>query len=199
MTLKLLALAMLLPLAGCSLTAAPLVDVKQAQDLTDPDTDGVVNAREKCPETLLGSLVDNYGCPNTMTGQGFEELHVLFEHDKSVVRPEYLPSIEKTAQFLMDNPDQSLVIEGHASSPGSDAYNIALTQRRNAAVKKVLVEQYGVPADKIETVAYGERTPAIGREDDQAYAVNRRVVGMLKNATQGVEKKWNVYSVEQTF
>lgn len=199
MTLKTLLLVMLLPLAGCSLTAEPMAPANQAHDLTDPDSDGVINAREKCPETQLGSLVDNYGCPNMVAGEGFQELHVLFEHDKSVVRPEYMPSIEKTAKFLMDNPDQVLLIEGHASSPGSDAYNIALTERRANAVKKVLVEQYGVPAERLEIVPYGERQPAIAKEDAQAYAANRRVVGMLKKATEGVEMKWNVYSVEQTF
>lgn len=188
---------LLLPLAGCTLTAPQLTETKQLNDLTDPDSDGVINAREQCADTKLGSLVNNYGCPNTVPGGQYDQLHVLFEHDKSVIRPEYMANIKDTADFMLTHPDLKLVVEGHASSPGTDQYNLALAQRRANVVKKVMVEKYGVPADRIEAKTYGERSPAVGKEDSQAYTVNRRAVGTLMSSQMDTEMKWNVYSVEK--
>lgn len=188
-----------LMLGGCSLTADPTMTVKQANDLTDPDTDGVINAREQCPQTQLGSLVNNYGCPSTAAQQQLQDLYVLFEHDKSEVRPEFMDSIQQTAQFMLNNPDQMLTIEGHASTPGTDDYNVALSQRRADAVKQIMVEEFGVPAERIVARPYGEANPSISKEDEQAYTANRRAVGTLHTSTHETVAKWNVYSVENGY
>lgn len=57
-------------------------------------------------------------------------------------------------KYLESKPDARLTLEGHADHRGTPAFNQALTERRVARVKSVLVEQ-GVPEADIETKAFG--------------------------------------------
>ncbi|HZV60492.1 MAG TPA: OmpA family protein, partial [Candidatus Eremiobacteraceae bacterium] len=57
-------------------------------------------------------------------------------------------------QYLTYRPEAHLILEGHADIRGTAAYNQALSERRVARTRSYLVEQ-GVPADHIETKAFG--------------------------------------------
>jgi outer membrane protein OmpA-like peptidoglycan-associated protein/opacity protein-like surface antigen len=57
-------------------------------------------------------------------------------------------------QYLTYRPDAHLVLEGHADARGPKEYNIKLSERRVERTKSYLVE-HGVPADHIETKAFG--------------------------------------------
>jgi outer membrane protein OmpA-like peptidoglycan-associated protein len=57
-------------------------------------------------------------------------------------------------QYLTYRPDAHLTLEGHADIRGTAAYNQALSERRVARTRSYLVEQ-GVPAERIETKAFG--------------------------------------------
>ena len=56
--------------------------------------------------------------------------------------------------YLANAPDAHLILSGHADRRGADDYNMALSERRVELAKNFLTEQ-GVPADNIETKAYG--------------------------------------------
>jgi outer membrane protein OmpA-like peptidoglycan-associated protein len=58
--------------------------------------------------------------------------------------------------YVQARPDAHLVLEGHADTRGSDAFNQALSERRVARLKRFLVEQ-GIPEADIETKAYGKQ------------------------------------------
>ena len=58
-------------------------------------------------------------------------------------------------QYMALQPDAKLILGGHADERGTEGYNQALSERRAVLVKRYLVE-HGVPADKIETRAYGK-------------------------------------------
>ena len=75
--------------------------------------------------------------------------------------------------MLRDAPSISLRIEGHADERGSDEYNLALSNRRSATAKRFLVS-LGIPADRLETVGYGEEQPLDQEESEAAWARNRR-------------------------
>lgn len=185
---------------GCaSLEAQPPLVANQVADLKDQDSDGVINARDNCPNTPLGSVVDNDGCPTQSEQDNIQDLHVLFEHDKSVIRPEYMAGIEKTANFMKSNSGLTLVLEGHASQVGSDEHNQALSQRRAAAVKEVMIKQYGIEASRVILKPFAASHPAIEGHNQQADAVNRRVVGSLLATSSELVKKWTIFSVEQGF
>ena len=56
-------------LSGCAGNNIVKVEpsVKQLHDLNDLDRDGVIEAREKCANTVLGATIDNYGCGKVST------------------------------------------------------------------------------------------------------------------------------------
>jgi outer membrane protein OmpA-like peptidoglycan-associated protein len=61
-------------------------------------------------------------------------------------------------KYLEYDPDAKLSIEAHADVRGSRTFNQDLTERRVERAKQFLVDQ-GIPADKIETAAYGKDRP----------------------------------------
>jgi peptidoglycan-associated lipoprotein len=67
-----------------------------------------------------------------------------------------------------------IVLEGHADERGTEEYNLQLSNRRAAAVKKYLAD-LGVSNGKLDTVGYGENKPAVDGHDEAAWTANRRV------------------------
>jgi peptidoglycan-associated lipoprotein len=67
-----------------------------------------------------------------------------------------------------------LTLAGHADERGTEEYNLQLSNRRAAAVKRYLVD-LGVPANRMETVGYGENRPVANGQDEASWAQNRRV------------------------
>lgn len=106
-------------------------------------------------------------------------LNVEFEFDKAVVRAIYGDELETIASAMQEHDDILLVLEGHTDSRGSDAYNQDLSDRRAAAVKAKLVEDYGIPLGRISTVGYGESRPIASNDTDEGRARNRRVIGEM--------------------
>jgi len=58
-------------------------------------------------------------------------------------------------QYLTYKPDAHLILGGHADIRGSKEYNQGLSERRVARTRSYLIEK-GVPADHLDTKAYGE-------------------------------------------
>ncbi len=69
-----------------------------------------------------------------------DEVRVMvhFEFDKSDIRPEDRPTLDRKAAILGANCGLRLRISGHADERGSDEYNLALGTRRAASVKTYL-------------------------------------------------------------
>jgi peptidoglycan-associated lipoprotein len=65
-------------------------------------------------------------------------------------------------------------LEGHADERGTEEYNMVLSQKRAASVRKYLVD-LGVGASALDTVGYGENKPAVSGHDEAAWSANRRV------------------------
>jgi peptidoglycan-associated lipoprotein len=65
-------------------------------------------------------------------------------------------------------------LEGHADERGTDEYNMVLSQKRAASVRKYLVD-LGVSGGALDTVGYGENKPAMSGSNEEAWAANRRV------------------------
>ena len=65
-------------------------------------------------------------------------------------------------RILQANGSVMIRVAGHTDERGSDEYNLALGQRRAAAVKAYLV-QHGIPETRIETVSYGEERVRIAQ------------------------------------
>ena len=85
-----------------------------------------------------------------------------------------MEEIKTVANFMGENPDYSVILEGHTDSTGSAAYNQKLSERRAAAVAGAL-QNFGVDAGKISSVGYGESQPIATNATKEGRAQNRRV------------------------
>lgn len=103
---------------------------------------------------------------------------VLFDFDKSELRPDAAPSLHKAAELVKSYPAAPLTVLGHTDAKGSDAYNDSLSLRRAEAVARVLQERTG---RKPSVQGLGKRQPVApnttpdGRDDPQGRQLNRRV------------------------
>lgn len=100
---------------------------------------------------------------------------VYFDFDRSNLRTEFNSLVEEHADFLLKNPSQRVVIEGHCDKRGTPEYNIALGERRAKAVEVYLLNS-GVSASQISVVSYGEEKPAVMGDTEAAFSKNRRAV-----------------------
>jgi len=119
--------------------------------------------------------------------QEFQKAPVYFDFDKSKVRPDMRPVLDRKAQFLHDFPSVRIQVEGHCDERGTAEYNIALGHRRAQQTKDYLVS-LGVSASRIDTVSYGEERPADPRSQELAWAKNRRA---MFNAIGGIPTGMN--------
>jgi peptidoglycan-associated lipoprotein len=105
--------------------------------------------------------------------QAFTSEDIYFEFDSSALLPMAQETLSQKADYMMHNPGQSAVIEGHCDERGTAAYNLALGERRADAAKAFLVN-LGVDAAQINTISYGEERPVDMGHDEEAWAKNRR-------------------------
>jgi outer membrane protein OmpA-like peptidoglycan-associated protein len=100
---------------------------------------------------------------------------VLFETAKSDLLPAAKDRLMAVALAISDlQPGQTITIEGHTDSVGSDAYNEKLSRDRAESVRTFLVSQ-GVPAEKVSAIGFGESRPITPNLTPEGRANNRRV------------------------
>jgi peptidoglycan-associated lipoprotein len=121
--------------------------------------------------------------PHTMGGPGYapgsqQDLaatagdRVFFAYDQSDISAEGQQILERQAEWLKRYGQVTVTIEGHCDERGTREYNLALGERRAAAVKRVLVA-LGIPAGRIQTISYGKERPIVVGSSEEGYAQNR--------------------------
>lgn len=101
--------------------------------------------------------------------------NVLFDFDKSTLKPEGKAEIDKLVEEMKKFGGDSVVVIGHTDSIGTDAYNMALGQRRADAVADYM-KAAGIDAGRIQTKSMGESQPAVPNDSRENRALNRRAV-----------------------
>lgn len=142
----------------------------------DTDKDGVYDYLDKCPDTPIELKVDKDGCPIKVT----INLNVLFDFNKSDLKPQYHEEIKRVADYMKAYPWEKATLEGHTDSKGADAYNEKLSQRRVDAIKNYLVEKFGISADRLTAVGYGESKPIATNDTEEGRQLNRRVQAVME-------------------
>jgi OOP family OmpA-OmpF porin len=108
---------------------------------------------------------------------------VLFDFDKSVVKPEGRSKLDDLASKVRSINLEVVIAIGHADAIGSDAYNQKLSVRRAEAVKAYLVSK-GIEANRVYTEGKGEKQPVASNKTKEGRAKNRRteieVIGTRK-------------------
>jgi outer membrane protein OmpA-like peptidoglycan-associated protein len=112
---------------------------------------------------------------------GRAEVHgIYFDFSSATIRPESEPVLKEIVHALADNPKWRLRVEGHTDNVGGDDYNRELSNRRAAAVKQTLVEQYRVAGDRLTTAGFGASRPRETNDTLEGRARNRRVELVLE-------------------
>ena len=100
-----------------------------------------------------------------------DDIH--FDFDKSDIRTDGREILQKNADWLQNNPDIKIQIEGHCDERGTAEYNLALGERRAMSTKKYLIS-LGISADRIYTISYGEELPIDPNHSEDSWTKNRR-------------------------
>jgi len=98
---------------------------------------------------------------------------IYFDFDKSFIKLEYRAVLQAKAEFLKDNPNIHIRIEGNCDERGTNEYNLALGERRADSAAKFLIS-LGISPDRIEAISYGEERPLASGHGEGAWAQNRR-------------------------
>ncbi|QOZ22634.1 OmpA family protein [Bradyrhizobium sp. CCBAU 51753] len=113
------------------------------------------------------------------------DLEINFDYNSADISAKSLPSVQALGRALT-NPDlqgSTFVVAGHTDAAGGEEYNQGLSERRADAIKRYLVDKYGINGTDLVTVGYGKSKL---KDPAQPLAeVNRRVqvVNMENKAT----------------
>ncbi|MDP3859262.1 MAG: OmpA family protein [Stagnimonas sp.] len=173
-----LGLGIEIPLFGKEAAAEPMPVVEEQvkvvevpTGLLDSDGDGVVDEKDKCPDTPAGTRVDGDGCPlaKVIALNG-----VTFEFDSTRLRPDALTILDQASTILTKYPDMQVEVAGHTDSKGSESYNLKLSDGRAASVREYFVSK-GIAEGQITSKGYGEAEPVADNTSDEGRERNRRV------------------------
>jgi outer membrane protein OmpA-like peptidoglycan-associated protein len=135
---------------------------------------------------LIGNEMDNraeemrqdmQGAKIERVGEGIKitfESGLLFDVDKSDLRPQAKTNIESLARILNKYSDTNILVEGDTDNSGSEDYNLRLSERRAQSVANYLLG-LGVPGSRISTVGLGESNTVASNDTDAGRQQNRRV------------------------
>ncbi|MBB5209910.1 OmpA family protein [Microbulbifer hydrolyticus] len=138
----------------------------------DSDGDGVLDRNDRCPNTLAGAEVDQYGC--VVANQTITLENIQFEFNSATLTARAETSLDKVVQSLRDQTNTQVEVAGHTDSQGNDSYNLRLSGQRAESVRRYLV-QNGISASRITAKGYGETQPVATNATEAGRAQNRRV------------------------
>jgi peptidoglycan-associated lipoprotein len=123
---------------------------------------------------------DSLGEGNIPIAEAGSELKdVNFDYDSATLSAAARSDLKDNSQWLLDNPEQKVVVEGHCDERGTAEYNLALGLRRAQSVKDFL-RSSGVRSSQMTTQSYGEELPLDPSSNEAAWAKNRRAHFSLK-------------------
>jgi len=105
---------------------------------------------------------------------------VRFDYDKFELNDADRATLKKNSDYLISNPDVIVLIEGHCDERGTIEYNLALGQKRAAAVREYY-GNLGVELGRIGTISYGHEKPVDPGHNEEAWAKNRRAETKIRN------------------
>ena len=152
--------------AGTATTASG-----QGATATPGESKGAGEATPMAGETAKQAPMDPFSDPNNLLSQRV----VYFDFDSSTIKDDAIALVKAHGEYLANNSNATVTLEGHADERGTREYNIALGERRADAVRRMLMSQ-GVASSQINVISYGEERPAKLGHNEDAWKFNRRVV-----------------------
>lgn len=100
---------------------------------------------------------------------------IYFDFNSDTIKHESEPVLAEIATVLRKHPQWRLALGGHTDNIGSPPANLALSERRTAAVKSALVARYRIAPDRLTVAGYGQSRPVAPNDTYEGRARNRRV------------------------
>jgi len=171
-------LAATLALAACKgdpppPPAPPGPDQDSLQAYRDSVAAAEAAAREEAARRAAAAAAEREAQAAMQAARATLEEAVLFDYDMSDIRGNMETLMRRKAAILRASPQVQLRIEGHADERGSTEYNMALGNRRAAAVRDFLTG-FGLSESRFEIVSFGEDRPRSQGSGEAAWAQNRR-------------------------
>jgi outer membrane protein OmpA-like peptidoglycan-associated protein len=146
----------------------------------DSDGDGIMDGEDLCPNTP--GVIENRGCPKQEVGKpenvtqqiGLLAASIYFDTNSDKIKSISFATIDKIINLMKKIPNVKFVIEGHTDDRNSDRYNLYLSQRRAASVRKYMVKQ-GIVTERLQSKGYGESRPKFSNGNAGGRQLNRRV------------------------
>ncbi|KAA0980673.1 MULTISPECIES: OmpA family protein [unclassified Pseudomonas] len=142
-------------------------------------------ARLDARDAQIKQLQDSLNAKQTDRGTLVTFGDVLFATDRADLKSSGLVNINKLAQFLSENPDRKVIVEGYTDSTGTANHNQSLSERRAGSVRTALVKM-GVDPARIVSQGYGKEYPVAENSSVSGRAMNRRVEVTISNDNQPV-------------
>ena len=99
--------------------------------------------------------------------------NIFFDFNKSQLKSESFPELDRLVEMLKDKHDVELTISGHTDNVGDDALNMKLSGERAKSVREHLIG-VGIAASRIQSKGYGESSPVATNDTDDGRRANRR-------------------------
>lgn len=167
-------------LSGCG----PTIGIKNKGNnaLTSGYVDGKNISDIQLTDNSLkdNSYVKNLGNKFNNPASKLSERTVYFTYDSSRIQQDFMAVVVAHAKYLLNNPNQRIVLEGHADERGTREYNIALGDQRAKSVSRIM-KIHGVSSRQIKIISYGEEKPASNKSDESAWKLNRKVEIVYKS------------------
>ena len=179
---KILKNAFLVVMFGLIVTACATKKSVKTTDSTTSTTKAA-ETEKAVPIEKLGALMqgDVYIGSDTVgeLASGVPD-RVFFATNEIILTTASRETLRKQAAWLRQNPDVTVVVEGHADERGTREYNLALGERRANAAKDYLMT-YGVSSDRIKVLSYGKERPVDSGSNPLSWSKNRRSVTVKAN------------------
>jgi outer membrane protein OmpA-like peptidoglycan-associated protein len=100
---------------------------------------------------------------------------IYFDTGSDGIRQESAPTLKEIGTMLKEHADLKLIIEGHTDNVGKAESNQTLSEKRAAAVRQYLIDNYQIDGARLEAKGLGQTKPAGANDTAEGRQQNRRV------------------------
>jgi len=115
----------------------------------------------------------NFELQPVKVGENIILNNIFFDFDKSDIRPESFPELDRAVELLKKYPNIKVEIWGFADSIGTREYNLRLSERRANSVRDYLISK-GISGDRLQARGFGFDNPVAPNTTEEGRQKNRR-------------------------
>jgi outer membrane protein OmpA-like peptidoglycan-associated protein len=159
--------------------SAQLTEVERQRALLATETMLLAKERDELKKRLEGALGQVSNTKTTARGLVVNLGDILFDVNKSTLKPETQQTVAKLAGILLMTPSMNVRIEGHTDSTGKEETNLTLSEARAKQVYNLL-SKHGIAQERLAFHGYGSSIPVTDNDTKEGRAQNRRVELVIK-------------------